>query len=127
VAFTVAKLLLTAERQAQLTAALANLTVGDPIAVCVTEAEAAVARFTTGYTLTAADTDQFCRILALYHIYSLTGVVPPDIAKNYSNAIEELRAIAAGERPNLPVADPTGAGTGTWGAQANIFTRSTIP
>ena len=122
---TVDQLLLTATRSAQLTAALANTGIPDPLAACLAEAEADVARFTAGYTIEEDAVTSFVRPLALRKAYALCGPVPSDIEKEHQSALEELRAIAEGKRLNLPRAD-TGQQkpSGAWGSDTQIPMRT---
>lgn len=128
-AFTADQLLLTASRKAEITAALANSGVADPVGSCVTEAIAEVARFTSGYVWTDDALAGFIRPLALFKLYSLIGPAPKDLAKAYTDTMTELVAISKGERPNLVLdSNPeTPTGGGSWGAQTNILSRTTIP
>lgn len=112
-------LLLTDERSGQLTAALANVGVEDPLQMCIDEAEAEVARYTTGYTLEEASVASLVRDLALGKAYALCGPMPADIKTRYDNARDELIAISKGERPNLAPADTSG--TGSWGSRDKIL------
>ena len=120
-AFTKFDLLLDAAKMAQLTRALSNLNVADPLQYLCDEAGADVARRTAGYVLDALSLRNFNRSLALYRAYSNAGPVPPDVQKNYDAADKELEAIAKGERPNLPrKTDGAAAPTGKWGSKTNV-------
>jgi uncharacterized membrane protein len=124
-AFTIQDLLLTEERKAQLVAALANLGVADPLAKVVAEAAADVARSTRGYLIDEAASNGWVRVLALEKAYLAAELnVPSDIIKAAIAARDELAAIAAGKRPNLPLAN-TGetAPSGTWGGETRIGLR----
>lgn len=124
-AFAESNLLLTEKKLTQLTAALANTGVDDPLATCIAEATADVARLTAGFILDEASTNGFIRALALFKAYSLCGSVPDDVDKQYDNAMKELNSIARGERPNLPRVPEAGGGTqstGGWGSQDKITT-----
>jgi len=111
-AFTDNDLLLSADRAAQLTRALANIGVADPLQYLCDEAAADVARLTTGYVIDANALRGFIRSLALFRIYGYAGPVPKDIQAAYDSAKAELEAIAGGKRPNLP-RDQTGVNTPT--------------
>ena len=124
-AFTVAQLLLTVTKQAQLEAALANPGEDEPLERCCAEAEADVARYTSGYVIAQASLDGWIRALALFKAYGLVGPVPADVQQQHDAARRELEAIAAGQRPNLerleseaePDITPS---TGHWGSAAKF-------
>jgi len=124
---TTADLLLTEERQAQLTAALENLGVADPLAVLLAEAQADVARYTRGYDLDQASLDSWTRALTLYKAFlAAEAGIPKDIEAAYKDALAELTAIARGERPNLVKEQATPAatvGVGGWGSATRITLR----
>lgn len=101
-AFTDDDLLLSADKVTQLTKALSNMNVADPLQYLCDEASADVARLTTGYVLDDNSVRGFIRALALYRIYGYAGPVPLDVQKAYDAASAELQAIASGRRPNLP-------------------------
>lgn len=124
-AFTLQDLLLTEERKAQLVAALANLGVADPLGTVITEASADVARSTRGYLVDEAASNGWVRVMALEKAYLAAELnVPADIAKAALAAREELSAIAAGKRPNLPLAiGGETAPSGTWGGETRIGVR----
>jgi hypothetical protein len=124
-AFTKYDLLLTPAKMTQLTTALANLNVADPLQYLCDEAAADVARFTAGYVLDANSVRNFTRSLGLYRVYSLAGPVPMDVQKDYDSALLELQAIAEGKRPNLPRAE-TGDNppSGKWGSKPVIKMRT---
>ncbi len=123
-AFTVEKLLLTEERKTQLEEALANDDLTDPLAQCISEAEADVARLTAGYELEDAATEGWIRPIALWKAFVAAETpVPSDIQAAYDAAMKELEAIAKGERPNLPRTDDgedPSANTGDWGSADKI-------
>lgn len=123
-AFEKTDLLLTDARLAQLEAALANVSVPDPLGVAITEAEAEVVRLTYGYVLAEPVLDGFIRSLALYKAWSITGSVPEDVRRNYEDAMKELGAISSGERKNLPrVESPAldSPAMGSWGSGQNVY------
>jgi len=121
-AFLQSDLLLTADKLAQLTNALASLGQADPLQTCITEATADVARFTASYTLEAAATNGFIRALALYRAYALAGTgVPPEVQKNYDESKAELVAISEGKRKNLP---STSTVTGNYGGETQLTMRT---
>lgn len=65
------------------------------------EAFADVNRLTTGYVIDAVSITNFTRACALYRAYGYIGNIPKDVEKNYTQAYDELEAIAQGKRPNL--------------------------
>ena len=119
---TPAQLLLTDERQTQLTAALANTGLDDPLAQCIAEAAADVARLTAGYVIADESLAGWTRALALWKAFTIAELgVPEDIEKAYDAAVAELRDIAQGRRPNLPHAEASpAADAGAWGSQRRI-------
>ena len=119
---TPSQLLLTDDRQSQLTTALANTGIPDPLAQCISEAEADVARYTAGYVIAQESRDGWTRAIALWKAYTAAELgVPDDIQKSYEATIEELKDIAQGKRPNLPRPDITPApGQGAWGSRRRI-------
>lgn len=128
-AFSTNDLLLSADRSAQLTKALANLGVADPLLYICEEAAADVARMTTGYVLDEASMRNFVRSLALFRIYAKAGPVPEDVQRDYDSALKELEAIAKGERPNLPKVPVEGQATivGKWGSKTYVAGRLEPP
>lgn len=118
------QLLLTADKAAQLTAALANTGYDDPLQLCCTEAAADVDRLTAGYTLAQASLDGWTRAIALWKAYTLAETGVPDaLQKSYDAAMTELKDIAAGKRPNLPRtddADTPASSTGHWGSRTKL-------
>lgn len=86
--FQVHQLLLTPEREAQLTAALANAAHPTPLADLVAEAEARVNLLSTGRALTDDQRNQLIRAIALHSAYGLVGPVPKDIEVLYGEAMK---------------------------------------
>lgn len=124
---TVTDLLLTDDRQEQLTAALANTGIAEPLVLCLTEAAADVARFTAGYVIAQSSLNGWTRALALWKAFTLAELgVPEDVQKAYEAAMDELTAIAKGERPNIPQTPVTTppASAGAWGSRDKLPTRS---
>ena len=119
---TIAQLLLTDERQTQLTSALASTGLADPLARCITEAEADVARFTAGYVIAQDSLDGWTRAIALWKAFTVAELgVPDDIQKAYDAAVGELKDIALGKRPNLPREDVGSTPErGAWGSSTKI-------
>jgi len=119
---TTSQLLLTDDRQAQLTSALANTGLADPLGKCLSEAEADVARFTAGYAIAQDSLDGWTRAIALWKAFTVAELgVPDDIQKAYDAALAELKDIALGKRPNLPRSEPVPTpNPGAWGSAARI-------
>lgn len=117
--------MLSADKVAQLTKALATLEVADPLQYLCDEAAADVARLTTGYVLDDAAVRGFVRALALYKAYGYAGPVPKDVQANYDSAVKELEAIAEGKRPNLPKVTTSSQSTisGSWGSGRKVGGR----
>ncbi len=123
-AFTDNDLLLSADKSAQLTRALANLGVADPLQYLCDEAVADVARMTIGYVIDDNALRGFIRSLALFRIYGYAGPVPKDIQASYDAARSELEAIASGKRPNLPrVQTGTNPPSGQFGSKPYVKGR----
>src|SRR4051812_14961173 len=104
-AFTTQDLKLPADKIAQIEKALG----GDPLDVDAAklqglcdEAAADVARLTTGYVLDAVSITNFTRSLSLFRAYGYIGPIPKDVDRKHNDAMDELKPIAAGDRPNLP-------------------------
>lgn len=125
--FTVDDLLLSPDKAAQLTKALATMGVAEPLQYLCDEAAADVARLTTGYVLDAASVRGFVRSLALFRAYAKAGPVPADVSRDLDAAMKELEAIAKGERPNLPrveAAEGEASASGKWGSKTAISGRT---
>jgi len=117
--FDKSQLLLTDEKSVQLTTALANLDVADPLQQVCDEAAAVVTRMMASYALTDAQVAGFIRAIALFEAYRVANIpAPDDVSTANDAAMKELTAIASGERPNLPkVADSDlTPGAGSWGS-----------
>lgn len=125
-AFTVNDLLLTPDRAGQLTKALSNLGIADPLQYLCDEAAADVARLITGYAVDEAAVRGFVRSLALYRAYGYAGPVPRDVEGAYKEAMKELEAIASGKRPNLTRADEDEENppSGGWGSETKVEGRT---
>lgn len=125
--FTVDKLLLTETRKSQLTVALANLGVADPLGSLISEAVSEVNRFTAGYVIDENSLNGWIRTITLYKAYTVAELgVPEDLTKAFEVAMKELSDIAAGKRPNLPttpVDEETPSPTGGWGSETKITIR----
>lgn len=92
-AFTTPDLLLTDEKLALLTAALANTGQTDPLGTAIAEGESTVARYIAGYDLGEDDRKSLIRRIALLNAYTLAGPVPDEISKAGNKAMEELKDI----------------------------------
>lgn len=109
-AFSKSKLLLTADREAQLTAALANATVTDPLTTICAEQEARITLALGEYTVATALQESIIRAFALHHAYSLAeGSIPADIAALYEDAQKQLAAIQAASDPTSTTSNLAGA------------------
>jgi len=69
-AFTKDQLLLSADKVAQLTKALATLSVADPLQYVCDEAAAIVARMTAGYVIDDVSERGWIRSIAVYNAYT---------------------------------------------------------
>lgn len=97
VAFDITKLLLTADRQSQLTAALANATETTPLVTIIAEAEARVTEEVGDLTLSQSILDSLIRSIALYQAYTVAeGPVPEDIKDAYEKALEFMEQLRTG-------------------------------
>jgi hypothetical protein len=92
-AFTIPDLLLTDEKLALLTTALANTGQADPLGTAIAEAESTVARYTAGFDLGEDDRKSLIRRIALLSAYTLAGPVPDEISKAGNKAMDELKEI----------------------------------
>jgi len=121
---TTSDLLLDAERLDQLTAALTNAGYTEPLPRCISEAEAEVGLYITGYIVPALVQESWTRALALLKAYALAGAVAPDIKAAAETALAELRAIAEGKRPGYPRVPGDSPGTGAWGSETKFEQRT---
>lgn len=120
--FAISQLLLSEDKSTELTRALANTGIAAPLETCIAEAQADVTRLTTGYILDENSQNSFIRALALFKAYSLAGIVPPDVEKQYDLTLKELTEIAQGKRTNLarPESTEGSASTGNWGSAEKL-------
>ena len=121
-AFLVSDLLLTDEKLALLTAALANTGQSDPMGTAIAEAESTVARYTAGFDLGEDDRKALVRRVALFNAYALAGPVPDEISKAYDKALDELRDIRDGKFVQSAQTN-TGASQGKSGSNPKINPR----
>jgi hypothetical protein len=121
-AFLVSDLLLTEEKLALLTAALANTGQVDPMGTAIAEAESTVARYTAGFDLGEDDRKALVRRVALFNAYALAGPVPDEIGKAYDKAMDELRDIRDGKFVQS-AQDKTGSSQGKSGSSPKINPR----
>lgn len=122
---TTADLLLDGERLDQLTAALTNAGVTEPLPRCIAEAEAEVGLYITGYTIPQLVRDGWTRALALQRAYQILGQVPPDVKAGADGALAELKAVAEGKRPGYPRTEAgTNPATGAWGGESKFDQRT---
>lgn len=120
-AFDVSKLLLTADRQAQLTAALANATETVPLATICAEAEARVDDEIADLDVATELRDALVRAFALHQAYTLAeGPTPEDIQRLYDEALKLLDGLQAGADP----VDSDSILGGQWGSETKIGIRA---
>jgi hypothetical protein len=101
--------------------ALANAGYVDPFPTACTEAAATVTRYTSAYTLAAADLQRLERPLVIYDLYSHLGTVPEAVKDAYEKTMAELRDIRDGKFPGLEAADEESSGsTGAWGSRTKL-------
>ena len=101
--------------------ALANAGYVDPFPTACAEAAATVARYTSAYTLAAADLQRLERALVLYDLYSHVGSVSDAIKDAYEKTMAELRDIRDGKFPGLADASgETTPSTGSWGSRTKL-------
>lgn len=122
-AFTVDQLLISAERVAQLTTALATTTVPNPLAQLLTEAESLVADYTQNFTVADDTKLGWVRAIVLNTAYNNAGLAcPEDIRKAFEKAQDELVAIATGKRPGLtPVTAAVEQPRGKWASRVKVL------
>lgn len=113
--FTVADLLLTPEREAQLTAALANAGHATPLADLLAEAEARLDALLAGRQVSDAQRAHIVRALTLRTAYALVGPVPKDIEALYQDALSLLAQLRGTAAPDPPLAG--------WGSEPRISPR----
>ena len=120
-AFAVSKLLLTAERAAQLTAALVNVMEDAPLETICAEAEARVDHEIADLEVAAVLRDTLVRAFALHQAYTLAeGPIPADIKALYDEAVKLLRQLAEGSEPT----EEDSVLAGQWGSDTKIEMRA---
>lgn len=120
-ALTTGQLLLTANRQAQLTSALATAEVADPLALLITEAEAEVDRLAAGYTIASEVKDSWARVITIRSAFLAAELgIPEDIQSAYDAAMTELRRLSEDKIENAAAASPE---AGRWGSASKIAIR----
>lgn len=121
---TVHDLLIPDAELSQLTTALANAGVVQPLDDIVAWAAQVVADHTIGYTLSTIRIQGFVRDLTIWRAYTLAGAVSENQTKAYEAAMRELRDIRDGKFPLPPatVATPP-ANAGNWGSHTKLCLR----
>ena len=105
----------------ELTDALANAGYTDPYPSACAEAAATVTRYTSAYSLAAADLQRLERALVLYDLYSHLGSVSDAVKDAYEKAMSELKDIRDGKFPGLASSDSSSSGsTGAWGSRTKL-------
>lgn len=105
----------------ELTDALANAGFTDPYPSACEEAAATVARYTSAYTLAAADLQRLERPLVIYDLYSHLGSVSDAVKDAYEKTMAELRDIRDGKFPGLTDASGSSTpSTGAWGSRTKL-------
>lgn len=122
---TVHDLLIPDAELSQLTTALANAGVVQPLDDIVAWAEQVVADHSIGYTLAPLRIQGFVRDLTIWRAYTLAGAVSENQTKAYDAAMRELRDIRDGKFP-LPAsttAPVPAAKSGNWGSNTKLCLR----
>lgn len=121
---TVHDLLIPDAELSQLTTALANAGVVQPLDDIVAWAAQVVADYTIGYTLSTIRVQGFTRDLTIWRAYTLAGAVSENQQKAYDASMKQLEAIQAGKTqlPPATVATPPSS-TGNWGSNTKICLR----
>lgn len=105
-------LLLSSDRAAQLTAALATSGYATPLATLMDEAGAYVDLATTGFAIPTNVRNSWVRTIAIYNAYVVAETtVPTDLKDAYDGVKAEVDAIAQGKRPGYPHADDSNPDT----------------
>lgn len=125
--YTEADLALTQDKLTQLTRAMANRGISDPVLIFINEAVQTVSDYTAAYVLADDRWKRLMRPLALCKIYQSIGELPEAVKKAYDDAMKELEQIRDGKFPNLPPADPPlveiTSQSGAWGSGTKISLR----
>lgn len=118
--FTIAQLLLTTARQAQLTTALANAGVTAPLDTIIAEAEARVDMDLAGLTVAEALRNSVVRAFSLHMAYGLCGPVPKDILSLFEDAVKLLERVRQRSAPE----DTDSAASGLYGGDDRVEMRA---
>lgn len=119
-AFATSSLLLTADREAQLKAALENDTEDDPLATICAEAEARVTEEIGDLEVDESVTNSLIRAIALWQAYTIAeGPLPDDIKFAYEEALKFLEQLRTGE-----VSVEGSALVGSYGGDAFVEPRA---
>jgi hypothetical protein len=87
-----------------------------PISSTITEQEARMATYISGYTLNANHELQLLRALVLHELYRRLGKIPEKRKQAYDAALSELRDIRDGKFPSLLSVNSRA----TWGSEDKI-------
>jgi hypothetical protein len=124
--FLKSDLLIPQDRITQITDALKNDTVPDPMTVVITEQKRKVDNLTAKYTIDDDWYRSLVRPLVMYHLYASgsIGAMPKEVAEAYEKVNAELAAINKGEHPGLAQDDPLPSearpSTAGWGSNTKL-------
>jgi hypothetical protein len=125
--FSEADLALTQDKLSQITRALANRGIADPVQIFVDDAVQMVSDYTAAYALAADRWRRLMRPIALCKIYQSIGELPDAVKKAYDDAVRELEEIRDGKFHNLTPADvplvEIATQPASWGSQTKISMR----
>ena len=116
-------LLLKDDELAQLTEALENLGIADPIAQKAAEVAQLFAQYTARYIIGEENAKRLQRPIIIYELYALIGAASRTIEASKDAALQELKDIRDGKFPGLELAESQPehvAGAGAWGSKTQI-------
>lgn len=116
-------LLLKDDELAQLTEALENLGIADPITQKAAEVAQLFTQYTARYVVGVENAKRLQRPIIIYELYALLGAATATITASKDAALQELRDIRDGKFANLELAaeQPDNvAGHGAWGSKAPL-------
>lgn len=125
--FAPADLLLTDEVQGELTQALTNAGMVQPLEQCIAEAQAVVTDYTAAYSIADDRERGWVRAIALWKAFTISGQgkVADAYQKSYDLAMEELKDVRDGKFALAPSAvAPEPEQVGTWGGTTRISLRT---
>jgi hypothetical protein len=120
---TAIDLLLPDDELTQITGALENLGIADPISQKCAEVAELFAQYTARYVIGDENAKRLQRPLIIYELYALIGAATETIAASKDAALQELRDIRDGKFPNLELAEEqpsSPAGRAAWGSKIKI-------